>query len=311
MKKDNSQKVYDLLIIGGGPAGLTAAAYAIRKRLETMLLSEDLGGKTSYKFSLEGVETHFIIDGEELVGKFKSQIEYLDFARHLDAVTKFDKVGELFEAKTKGGQLFRGKAAIIATGVTPRRLKVPGDERLIGKGVSYSVASHAPLFVDMDVAVVGEGVRALQAAAELARIAKKVSLIGVPDKELFSPLGELLKRSGKVEFLGDFDVNEIKGKTHVESVQVKSRVGGNKTEIPVRGIFVTLGLVPNSSLFSHLVRTDAEGRIIVNARNETGVPRLFAAGDVTNAYSEQVVIAVGGGANAALNAYDYLLTATS
>jgi len=309
LKKADPQKTYDLLIIGGGPAGLTAAAYAIRKRIETILLSEDLGGKTNYKFSLEGAETHFIIDGEELVGKFKSQLEYLDFARHLDTVTRFSKTGNIFEATTKGGLMFKAKAAIIATGVMPRRLMVPGDDRLIGRGVSYSAVSHAPLFVGMDVAVVGQDAQALQAATELARIARKVYLIGVPAEYLHSTLGEILHRSENVEFLSDFEVKEIQGDTHVERILVGSRVHRTEREIPVKGVFVTLGLLPGSALFSHLVRTSPDGRIMINARNETGVPGLFAAGDVTNVYSEQVVIAIGEGANAALAAYDYILTA--
>jgi alkyl hydroperoxide reductase subunit F len=311
LKKENSEKIFDLLIIGGGPAGLTAAAYAIRKRIETILISQDLGGKTNYKFSLEGVETHFIIDGEELVSKFKSQLEYLEFARHLEIVTQFDKKGGIFEATTKSGRVFKARAAIIATGVMPRRLKVPGDERLIGRGVSYSAVSHAPLFVNMDVAVVGENAQALQAAAELARTSKKVYLIGVPAEYLHSKLGETLQRSGNVEFLSDYEVKDILGNTHVERILVSSKVHRTEKEIAVRGVFVNLGLVASSELFSHLVKTTPEGRIMIDAKNETGVPGLFAAGDVTDAYSEQVVIAIGEGANAALSAYDYLLTAKS
>src|SRR5271157_4959826 len=127
MKNDKSQKDYDLVIIGGGPAGLTAAAYAIRKRIETILVSENLGGKTNYKFSLPGVETHPIIDGDELVSKFKSQMEYLDFARHLDKVTKLERTDGMFMVSTKTGKTFKSKAAIIATGVMPKRLNVPGE----------------------------------------------------------------------------------------------------------------------------------------------------------------------------------------
>lgn len=144
MTSDISQKEYDLLIIGGGPAGLTAAAYAVRKRIETMLISEDLGGKTNYKFSLPDVETHLIIDGEELVNRFKSQLEYLDFARHLGKVTKFQRTGKTFTATT-ADQTFKGKTAIIATGVMPKRLQVPGEEEFLGHGVSYSTVSHAPV----------------------------------------------------------------------------------------------------------------------------------------------------------------------
>jgi alkyl hydroperoxide reductase subunit F len=308
MSSESSRKEYDLLIIGGGPAGLTAAAYAIRKRIETMLISEDLGGKTNYKFSLPDMDTHLIIDGEELVDKFKSQIEYLDFARHLGRVTKFQRVGKRFVATTSD-QTFSGKAAIIATGVTPKRLKVPGEEEFLGHGVSYSAVSHAQLFIDMDVAVVGEGSPALQAAAELAQIARKVNVIGVPDKLIKSPLGKKVKDSGKAEFYSNCTVKEIRGNSFPEKIIIKSKTGEN--EIPIRGVFIELGYVPNTNIFSRLAKMNRERRIVIDGNNQTSVPGLFAAGDVTDVNANQVLIAIGEGANAALSAYNYLLTLRS
>lgn len=307
MKKDISQKEYDLLIIGGGPAGLTAAAYAIRKRIETMLISEDLGGKTNYKFSLLGVDTHLVIDGEELVGKFKSQLEYLDFARHLDSVTKLERTNDGFVATTKAGKAFKGKAAIIAIGVMPKRLNVRGEKDFLGRGVSYSAVSHAPLFIDMDVAVIGDGTPALHAASELAQIARRVNVIGVPSKYVQGEIGKRLKDSGKVEFLSDYEVEEIQGNTTVERMLLRSKVDKTEKEISVRGVFVELGYVANTELFSSLVKTTAEGRIMISENNQTSVPGLFAAGDVTDVNAQQVVIAIGEGANAALSAYNYLL----
>ena len=200
MSEDISKKEYDLLIIGGGPAGLTAAAYAIRKRIETMLISEDLGGKTNYQFTLPGVETHLVIDGQEIVSRFKSQLEYLDFARHIGKVTKSRERTKGFIATTADGT-FKSKAAIIATGVKPKRLKIPGEQEFLGRGVSYSAVSHAQVFVDMDVAVGRGRSPALQAAAELAQIARKVNVIGVPKRLITSPLGKKIQESGKAEFL--------------------------------------------------------------------------------------------------------------
>jgi len=308
LKKNASEKEYDLLIIGGGPAGLTAAAYAVRKRIETMLISEDLGGKTNYKFSLPGFDTHLVIDGEELVGKFKSQIEYLDFARYLDEVTKLERRENKFEATTRGGKTFKGKSAIIAIGVMPKRLNVRGEKEFLGRGVSYSAVSHAPLFIDMEVAVVGDGLPALQATAELAQIAKKISVVGVQAKYVDTVLGKMLKNSGRVQFLTDYDVEEIRGSSSLESLLVRSRVDKTEKVIPVKGVFVELGYVPNKELFSKLVRTTAEGRIMISENNQTSIPGLFAAGDVTDVNAQQVVIAIGEGANAALSAYNYLLS---
>lgn len=308
MSSESSRKEYDLLIIGGGPAGLTAAAYAIRKRIETMLISEDLGGKTNYKFSLPDVDTHLIIDGEELVNKFKSQIEYLDFARHLGRVTKFQRVGKRFVATTSD-RTFAGRAAIIATGVTPKRLKVPGEEEFLGRGVSYSAVSHAQLFIDMEVAVVGEGVPALQAAAELAQIARKVNVVGVSDRLIKSPLGKKVKDSGKVEFYSNCTVKEIRGNSSPEKIIIKSKTSEN--EIPVRGVFIELGYAPNTNIFSRLVKMNRERRIVIDGNNQTSVSGLFAAGDVTDVNANQVLIAIGEGANAALSAYNYLLALRS
>jgi len=308
LKKNVSEKEYDLLIIGGGPAGLTAAAYAIRKRIETLLISEDLGGKTNYKFTLPDVESHLVIDGDELVGKFKSQIEYLDFARYIDEVTKLERRENKFVATTRGGKVFKGKSAIIAIGVMPKRLNVPGEKDFLGRGVSYSAVSHAQLFIDMEVAVVGDGLPALHATAELAQIAKKVNVVGVQAKYMDTELGKRLKISGRVQFFTDYEVEEIRGNSSVESLLVRSKADNTEKAIPVKGVFIELGYVPDKELFSNLVKTTAEGRIMISENNQTSIPGLFAAGDVTDVNAQQVVIAIGEGANAALSAYNYLLS---
>jgi alkyl hydroperoxide reductase subunit F len=308
MKTETPQKEYDLVIVGGGPAGLTAAAYAIRKRIETMLISENLGGKTNYKFTLPGVETHPIIDGEELVSKFKSQIEYLDFARQLDKVTKIQRKNAKFIVSTKGGATFNSRAVIIATGVMPKRLNVPGEPEFLGRGVSYSAVSHAPLFIDMEVAVVGDGSTALQAAAELAQIAKSVKVIGARSKFTNSDLGKRLRDSGKVEFFTGYEVKEIRGKTAVEEIVIRHKTNKTEKVLAVKGVFVELGYTPDKDLYSRLVKTTAEGRIVISENNQTNMPGLFAAGDITDVNAQQVVIAIGEGANAALSACNYLLS---
>jgi len=308
MKREASQKEYDLVIVGGGPAGLTAAAYAIRKRIETMLVTENLGGKTNYKFTLPGVETHPIIDGEELVSKFKSQIEYLDFARQLDKVTKIERTNDEFIVSTKAGWTFKSRAVIIATGVMPKRLNVPGEQEFLGRGVSYSAVSHAPLFIDMEVAVVGDGSTALQAVAELAQIAKGVKVIGTQSKLADSEMAKRLKASGKVEFFIDYEVKEIRGKAAVEEIVIRHKTNKTEKVLAVKGIFVELGFVPDKDLYSHMVKTTTEGRIVISENNQTNIPGVFAAGDITDINAQQVVIAIGEGANAALSAYNYLLS---
>jgi alkyl hydroperoxide reductase subunit F len=160
----------------------------------------------------------------------------------------------------------------------------------------------------MDVAVVGNGMPALQAAAELAQITKKVNIVAVPASLIDSPLGRSLKESGRVAFFSDYEVKEIEGQASPERMLLVSKTDKTETGIPVRGIFVELGYVPNTAMFTRLVKTTPEGRIIIDSRNQTNIPGLFAAGDVTDAYAQQVVVAIGEGANAALSAYDYLLS---
>jgi alkyl hydroperoxide reductase subunit F len=305
MSIENLKEEYDLIIIGGGPAGLTAAAYAIRKRVETLLISEDLGGKTNYQFHLPDVDTHIIIDGQELVSKFKNQIEYLDFARHISKVIKFERKRSRFIATTTD-HIFKARTAIIATGVTPKRLNVPGEVEFLGNGVSYSTVSHAPVFIDMDVAVVGDGVRALRAAAELIQTARRVFIIGNSSRLANSTLGKKIKNSGKAEFLNEHNLKAILGEESPDRVLLSKKDGG-EMEIPVKGIFIEMGYTPNSQMFAKMVRRTRDGRIMIDENNQTNIPGLFAAGDVTDVQTQQVIIAMGEGANAALTAYDYLL----
>jgi alkyl hydroperoxide reductase subunit F len=161
----------------------------------------------------------------------------------------------------------------------------------------------------MDVAVVGDGRLALLAAAELTQIARKVHVVGVPSKILGSPLGRKVKDTGKAEFYSDYEVKEIKGESSPEKIVIKSKKV--EKEIHVKGVFVELGYIPNTDAFSHLVKTTPEGRIIISENNQTSIPGLFAAGDVTDVNANQVVIAIGEGANAALSAYNYLLAEKS
>lgn len=298
--------MYDLIIIGGGPAGLTAAAYAIRRRLETLLISEDLGGKANYRMQLPHMQKLEVITGEEVVNKFKGQLRYLDYARRIDRVIGVTPKGQNYLVHTDSGATFEGRALIVATGVMPRTLGVPGEARLLGRGVSYSAISHAHVFVDKDVAVVGSGRLALRAAAELSGVARQVYLIAPDDGELDSNLGRFVQRAGNVDVWHRWGVAVIWGHEYVESIVVET-AGGEERELPAEAVFIELGVEPQSALVAHLVDVNQAGRIVVDNRGRTSRSGIFAAGDVTDSFTEQVLIAIGDGAKAALSAFEYLL----
>jgi alkyl hydroperoxide reductase subunit F len=298
--------MYDLIIIGGGPAGLTAAVYAIRKRLNVLLVSTDLGGKTNYRLMLPWVQDYQVIKGLEVVNKFRSELEYLDFARHIEAVDKVEKKGENFIVTTKGGAKLEAKAVILATGTRQIRMDVPGEKEYTMKGLSYSALSYAPLFIDKSVMVIGGADLALRSAGELATVAKEVTMVCTDEKLLDSPLGNKLQHAQNVKILKGCEVVEVKGDEYARKLVVKDKAG-KVNEYAADGMFVEKGLTPNTDMVKGLVEFDAQGRITIDSACRTSVPGLFAAGDVTNSYAEQVLVAVGEGAKAALSAYEYLL----
>lgn len=306
--------MYDLIIIGGGPAGLTAAVYAIRKRLNVMLVSPDLGGKAGVQMHVEGVDTFNVINGADLVRRFKNEIEYLDFARLLEPATKVEKRDGTFLITTSSGKCLESRAVILATGSDAVRLNVPGASEYWLKGVAYSTVSYAPLYIDKTVALIGSGWMALRGAAELAQIAKQVYLVAPPQHgdthgELDTPMGRRVTGAPHVELLENWEPVAVEGDAYARRLVVRAPDGLERS-LEVDGIFVELGLKPHSELVQGLASIDEMGRVLVNCGTETTLPGLFAAGDVTQLPAEQVVIAIGEGAKAALAAYEYLIKNT-
>lgn len=296
----------DLIIIGGGPAGLTSAIYAIRKRLNVMLISKDLGGKTNYRLSLPWIEDYQVIRGLEFVSKFRNELEYLEYARHLDGVESVTHADKVFTVKTQDGKEFKSKALIMASGAQQVRLNVPGEKEYTMKGVCYSALSYAPLFLDKKAVVIGNDELALRSVGELATVAKHVTLITDGDGQFTTDLGKKIRSAKNVTILDKHIVVEMKGDIYARTVVVKDSAG-KVHEISADGTFVEMALTPNTKMLGDLVKLDERGRIIVDNANRTSLPGIFAAGDVTNTYAEQVLVAIGEGAKAALSAYDYLL----
>ncbi len=298
--------MYDLIVLGGGPAGLTAAIYGLRKRLEVMLITRDLGGKTNYRLQLPFVDHHLVITGEEVVNRFAQEIEYLEFARTLDKAERVERMKGGFRVETRSGAKYEARALIVASGARGRLLDVPGEKEYMMRGLCYSAISYAPLFVERRTVVIGDRALALRATAELARIASQVTLVAPAHGDLDTAMGRRVLASPNVQVMEGFRVERVQGDDYARSIVLGH--GGEKRELSADAFFVELDLVPQSDLVSELVDRDERGRIKVDCSNWTSAPGVFAAGDVTTVFAEQVLIAIGEGAKAALAAYEYLLT---
>ena len=298
--------MYDLIIIGGGPAGLTAAVYGIRKRLNCVLISPDLGGKAMARMHVEGADTYQVIDGAEQIRRFRGEIEYLDFARILEKVVRFEKTDDHFVVTTSSGRRLEARAVLLATGADAVRLHVPGADQFFLRGVAYSTVSYAPLYIDKTVALVGASEMALRGVGELAQIVKQLYWIAPTHGQLDTPLGRRMQAAEHVTLLENWEPVAVAGDTFARRLVVKAPDGDQRT-LEVDAIFVELGLKPHSELVQGWVELDHEQRVIVNSEAETSVAGLFAAGDVTHLPAEQVLIAIGEGAKAALNVYEYLM----
>lgn len=297
--------MYDLIILGGGPAGLTAAVYALRKRLKVLLITRDLGGKTNFRLQLPFIEKHLVITGEEVVNRFANEIDYLEFSRVFDKATKIEKLPKGFQVHTRNGQAYSAKALIVATGAWGQRLDVPGEKEFMMRGLCYSAVSYAPLFIERDTCVIGDSALAMRSTAELATIARKVTLVAPTHGDLDTPMGARVRQAPNVEILEGYQVESVQGDEYARKLVIQGN--GEKLELTADAFFVEIDLVPQSDIVADLVKRDGSDRIIIDAHNRTSCEGIFAAGDVTNAISEQVLISIGEGAKAALSAYEYLL----
>lgn len=298
--------MFDLIIIGGGPAGLAATTYAVRKRLNVLLLSKDLGGKTNYRLTLPWTTECQTIQGLEIVNKFRADLEELEFAHFTELVEKVEKLDDHFMVRTGSGTSFESPAVIIATGSRHVRLNVAGEKDYAMKGLCYSAISYAPLFVDKSVIVIGDTELALRSAGELAGVAKAVTMVCSSSKFMGTVLGMKLQLAHNVKILRDREIIAVTGDKYARRLILRDRMG-NTEEHAADGMFVEKALIPNVDMVRDLVQLDELGRILIDHACRTNVPGLFAAGDVSSTYAEQIIVAVGEGAKAALSAYEYLL----
>ena len=301
--------LYDLIIIGGGPAGMTAGIYAARQKLNTLLIAKDFGGQMAKKaVGIENYPGFEEISGLELIQRMEKQLRELKIDIERDEVKNVKKEGKRFIVTAKSKNKFESKAVIVASGADPRPLEVPGEKEFLGKGVSYCTTCDGPLFENKKVAVIGGGNSAFEAAIFLSKIAKMVSILEYEEKiKADVENQEMLRKTGKDQIITSANIKEIKGNKFVESILYQDRKTGKKFVLPVDGIFVEIGYQPATSFVKGLVDFNERDEIKVDFETfQTKTPGLFAAGDCNIGKYKQIVTAAGEGAKAAMAVYDYL-----
>lgn len=296
--------MYDLIIIGAGPAGITASVYAARKRMKLLVITKDIGGQAAISGDIENYTGYQFISGLELAAKFEEHMKkYAIVLKENEEVRGINRKGNFILVKTNKGT-YEAKTAIIASGKRSKELNVPGEREFKNRGLTYCATCDGPLFAGKDVAVIGGGNSALDAALQLMNIAKHIYIINIT-----STLGgdaimrEKVQKNRKVSILNNTRTVAILGDIMVNGIKIKTK---EKEEIlSVQGVFVEIGLIPNSEFTKDLEKNEL-GEIKVNCRNETNILGIFAAGDVTDVPEKQIIIAAGEGAKAALSAFRYL-----
>ena len=299
--------MYELMIIGGGPAGLCASIYAARKQLKTLLISGDIGGQINTTLGIENYLGYQFIEAPELIDKFQSQVSQYPIDQKIgDKVSRLGKIDEGFEAISEAGDKYQARVVIIATGKRPRKLDVPGEAELMGRGVTYCAICDGPVFAGQRVAVIGGGNSALEAALDMVKIAEHVDLVSLTPLTGDSVLVEKLGEARNLSIFTEYQTEKIEGQDFVEGMLIKDLKSGESKRLDVTGVFIEIGLVPNSDLVKGLLELNKWGEIPVSCSCETSVPGLYAAGDVTSVPEKQIVVAAGEGAKATLQAHHYL-----
>ncbi len=296
--------MYDSIIIGAGPAGMSAAIYMARQKLDFIILSKNIGGYVAQSSEVGNYLGFHLIDGNKLADKFEEHVNDYDVEiRSPEEVVKIKKIKKGFKVKSDKDE-YETKSVLIATGEKHRKLDVPGEKKLEGKGVTYCATCDAPLFKDKDIAIVGGGNSAMEAALFGAKYSDNVYIININKKLQGSKT--LIKRvedSDKIKIITKAETTEILGDDFVSGLKYKK--DGKEKELEVQGVFIEIGLIPVSD-FVDIVKKNKKGEIITNKKNATGTKGIFAAGDVTDVTQKQIAVAVGEGCKAGLAIIKYV-----
>jgi len=309
-KEPESEVTYDLLILGGGPAAMSAAVYAARKMMNLAIITKDFGGQVRETSEVENWLGFQSINAKDLADSFEEHVKSFDIAVNLGtAITEVNKEAEIFKALADDGRIYSSRSLILTTGKRHRALNVPGEKELVGRGVAYCATCDAPFFKGKRVIVAGGGNSAFTTAMDLLKVGADVTLVNfIKGWQADEALQERVKQADRVSLLDYHQVVRIEGKDRVAAVVVKNRENEKEQKLDANGVFVEIGLLPNNDSFKNLVELNEQGEVIVDCSCKTSVEGLFGAGDVTTVPHKQIVIAAGEGAKAALSAYNYLIS---
>ncbi len=306
--EDRGADVVDVLIIGAGPAGLTAGVYCARKGLSAQVVATTIGGQALESWAIENYMGYRMIKGEELMQKFEEQVRNQDVRLELDRVTGLAREGDRFRATTENGRTYTATSLIIASGKHPRKLGVADEEKYLGRGLSVCATCDGPLFKDKRVAVVGGGNMAVQMAIELAGMAERVDLIVRSDLKAEATNLARLAQKKNINTLKGYEIAALHGEGFLTGITIRDRATAEEMRIDLDGVFAEIGWLPNTDFAKDLVDLNEKGKIVVDENCHTSTPGVYAAGDVTSINSDQIIIAAGEGAKAALEAFAWVFS---
>ncbi len=304
----SNKEPYDVLVVGGGPAGASAAIYAARKGIRTGIVAERFGGQVMDTVGIENFISVKYTEGPKLVASLEEHVkEYGIDVMKLQRAKRLEKK-DFIEIELESGAVLKSKSVILSTGARWRNVGVPGEAEFKNKGVAYCPHCDGPLFTGKDVAVIGGGNSGVEAAIDLAGIVKHVTVIEFnPELKADAVLQKRLYSLPNVTVVKNAQTKEITGTDKVNGITYIDRESGAEHHVELQGVFVQIGLVPNTDWLGDTVERTRFGEIVVNSHGATNVPGVFAAGDCTNSPYKQIIISMGSGANAALGAFDYLI----
>ena len=295
---------YELIIIGAGPAGITAAIYAARKGMNFLVITQIIGGQLMNNAFIDNYTGYQEISGGELVSKFEEHLKEFKFDLETDEVINTSIKNDIIHIRTKSRN-FKSKTLIIATGASPKKLNVEGEEEFRNRGVTYCATCDGPLFLNKDVAIIGGGNSAFETAIQLKEIVNKIYMIDIAEDLIGDKiLIDKVRTRPKVEIFSSSNLIAIKGKKFVEKIEFEQK--GKKKTKNVQGVFIEIGYIPQTSIFKELVDLNPMGEIITDRFKKTSGSGVFAAGDCTNIPFKQIITSAGDGAIAALSAFQFL-----